>query len=173
MKLISFKFIKNLNKKQWLIVITGSFLCSIFFMFLGSQFAKKFGFIAFNVSGSLPDTAYKINPRIDKFQRGELLAYQLDKDQFLHSSRIIKIIYGVAGDRVIVKGQDVYVNENFIATAKKSSVQGYPLTITQERTIPKGCFFVATPHKDSYDSRYETSGLVCEDRIIGRATVLF
>ena len=33
--------------------------------------------------------------------------------------------------------------------------------------IPRGCYFVATPNKDSFDSRYAVIGWICRPRVIG------
>jgi conjugal transfer pilin signal peptidase TrbI len=34
-------------------------------------------------------------------------------------------------------------------------------------TIPEGCYFVGTAHKDGFDSRYAAIGWICRPRILG------
>ena len=33
--------------------------------------------------------------------------------------------------------------------------------------LPRGCYFVATPNKDSFDSRYAAIGWICRAQVIG------
>ena len=39
--------------------------------------------------------------------------------------------------------------------------------------LPEDRFFVWTPHPDSLDSRYEVTGWIARDQVLGRARVLF
>jgi len=33
--------------------------------------------------------------------------------------------------------------------------------------IPRGCYFVGSPHKDGFDSRYAAIGFACANKIVG------
>ena len=37
-------------------------------------------------------------------------------------------------------------------------------------TVPSGCFYVGTPHKDGFDSRYAEIGYACSKNIVGVGT---
>ena len=38
--------------------------------------------------------------------------------------------------------------------------------------IPRGCYFVGTPHKDGFDSRYAAIGWICMRRVFGTGTAI-
>lgn len=78
-----------------------------------------------------------------------------------------KRVYGVAGDLVIERNRQFYVNGKPIALAKPANRLGELLALGPTGVIPRGCYFVATPHKDGFDSRYAAIGWICAPRIIG------
>jgi conjugal transfer pilin signal peptidase TrbI len=78
-----------------------------------------------------------------------------------------KVVRGVPGDVVSRKDRAFFVNGRQVATAKTVSRRGEPLALGPTGTVPKGCYFVTTPHKDSFDSRYAAIGWVCKSRILG------
>ncbi len=78
-----------------------------------------------------------------------------------------KIVYGMPGDTVIHRGADVYVAGRLVAHMKLLTKRGEPLTQGPTGTIPAGCYYVGTPHKDGFDSRYAEVGYACVGRIIG------
>lgn len=78
-----------------------------------------------------------------------------------------KVVSGVPGDVVTRKDRAFFVNARLVATAKPASRRGEPLALGPTGTVPKGCYFVTTPHKDSFDSRYAAIGWVCNSRILG------
>ncbi len=49
------------------------------------------------------------------------------------------------------------------------STRGEPLALGPVGTIPRGCYFVGTEHKDGLDSRYAAIGWVCARQILGVA----
>lgn len=81
-----------------------------------------------------------------------------------------KVVSGVPGDAVSRKGRTFFVNGRQVATAKPKSRRGEPLALGPTGAVPKGCYFVTTPHKDSFDSRYAAIGWVCQSRILGTGT---
>ena len=78
-----------------------------------------------------------------------------------------KIVYGVAGDRITRQGRLFLVNGKPMALAKPATRFGEPLALGPTGIIPRRCYFVGTPHRDSFDSRYAAIGWVCRPRIIG------
>ncbi|MBB5712350.1 S26 family signal peptidase [Sphingomonas xinjiangensis] len=78
-----------------------------------------------------------------------------------------KIVYGMPGDEVRHQGRDVLVNGHVVAQMKPITKAGEPLTAGPTGKIPQGCFYVGTPHKDGFDSRYAEIGYACTNKIIG------
>lgn len=78
-----------------------------------------------------------------------------------------KRVVGVAGDLVTVQGRKFFINGRAVALAKPTSRWGEPLALGPTGTIPRGCYFVATDHKDSFDSRYAAIGWICAARVLG------
>ena len=52
-------------------------------------------------------------------------------------------------------------------STKVASRFGEPLALGPTGTIPKGCYFVATDHKDGFDSRYAAIGWICARSVLG------
>ncbi len=105
-----------------------------------------------------------------------------------------KIVYGTAGDKVWI--QTTYDKNNIISFVcinecsqplervgilKSKTSLGQPLHVGFLGIIPKGYYFVATPHPDSFDSRYQEFGgnthplgsLIREDQIKNKLFGLF
>lgn len=87
-----------------------------------------------------------------------------------------KIVYGIPGDVVEHEGADVFVRaangqgaRRKVATMKPRSRLGEVLEAGPVGTIPVGCYYVGSPHKDGFDSRYAAIGFICRSRIIGTA----
>ncbi len=80
-----------------------------------------------------------------------------------------KRIWGMPGDVVAREGRTFYVNDRPVAVAKPVSTRGEPLALGPVGTIPRGCYFVGTEHKDGLDSRYAAIGWVCARQILGVA----
>lgn len=81
-----------------------------------------------------------------------------------------KITYGLPGDVVTRTGDAVQVNGKTIAHLKPKTHQGEDLRPGPLGTIPPGCIYAGSPHKDGFDSRYAAIGFVCRDRLIGIGT---
>lgn len=78
-----------------------------------------------------------------------------------------KIVYGIPGDRVERRGRLFLVNGHAVGVAKPVSLRGEPLAAGPTGVLPRGCYFVATPNKDSFDSRYAAIGWICRAQVIG------
>lgn len=89
----------------------------------------------------------------------------------------VKEVVGFSGDIISVKKANgithIYINEQNYGIIKEFSLKGeklYPIVeANNSLVIPQGYYFVHTPHKDSYDSRYKAIGLIHKSQILGRA----
>lgn len=125
-----------------------------------------------NVSPSLPYWAIWLD-RGAIPQRGEIILFDppssplLEKHFGKEPKPFGKRVSGMPGDVVTEKGRAFFVNGRQVAKAKLKSRLGEALTLGPTGTVPKGCYFVTTEHKDGFDSRYAAIGWICRQRIIG------
>ncbi len=105
-------------------------------------------------------------------QKGEIFVFRvLNPNAYSPDENWLKIAGGVAGDEVIIKDRDFYINDQRIGTAKPTSLKNLSLEMSPAGVIPQDFYFAYTPHLDSYDSRYQEIGLIDEKNIIG--TVIY
>lgn len=78
-----------------------------------------------------------------------------------------KLVYGMPGDMVSHDGASVAINGKPVARMKPRTRLGEPLTPGPTGRIPAGCYYIGTPHRDGFDSRYAEIGFVCAPQIIG------
>lgn len=134
--------------------------------------------LIWNESNSLPDHVYYADKSI-VLQRMGLIAFYPRPDPIVtfHFGKrpvpFVKRIYGIAGD-LVTHGPDAQVAVNGVNVARMK-----PFTYFHERLIPgptgpvpKGCFYVGSPHADGFDSRYKSIGWVCQQDVIGGAKVV-
>ena len=125
-----------------------------------------------NRTTSLPNWAFLID-RDRRPTRGESIFFEPPASELLRRhfgnqpEPFGKLVYGVAGDLVERRGQLFLINGKPVALAKRVSLRGEPLVAGPTGVIPRGCYFVATPNKDSFDSRYAAIGWVCRHQVIG------
>ncbi|QNX28736.1 S26 family signal peptidase (plasmid) [Acinetobacter seifertii] len=126
-----------------------------------------------NVTHSLNGLVYVIH-KGEKVEKGNYVGFRWKGDQFYKPGSIfVKIVSGVPGDEVTLKGRMVFVNDKFIGIAKEKSERGIPLEAIKPTVIKEGEIFVSTPAKDGYDSRYERVGLIKDKQILGKAYEIF
>ena len=125
-----------------------------------------------NTSESLPNWAFFIE-RHKTPRRGDYVVFAPPQTPLVisHFGRnrvpFAKIAYGLPGDRVSRVGDAVLVNEQRVGVLKPRTKRGEQLTPGPVGTIPQHCYYLGTPHKDGFDSRYADIGFVCADRIVG------
>lgn len=125
-----------------------------------------------NATSSLPNWAFVIDKQ-RRPARGNFIFFDPPPSALLkrHFGADLKpfgkIVYGVGGDRVEAQGRLFFVNQRPVALAKPATRLGEPLALGPTGIIPRGCYFVGTPHKDSFDSRYAAIGWICSPRVIG------
>ena len=138
------------------------------------RFAHTHGFML-NLSPSLSHWALWLEhgrtPR-----RGEILVFLPPRSALMVAHfgakprPFAKYAVGLPGDTVTRTGRRFFfVNGRAAALAKPATRRGEPLALGPTGTLPPGCYFVATPHRDSFDSRYAAIGWICAPRILGTA----
>lgn len=78
-----------------------------------------------------------------------------------------KIVYGMPGDMVVHRGADVFVAGERVSHMKPYTKSGERLLPGPTGVIPPGCYYVGSPHKDGFDSRYAAIGYACARAIVG------
>lgn len=141
-----------------------------------SQFAARHALLI-NASPSLPYWAIWLD-REGNPQRGDLILFDPPPSDLLtrhfgaKPQPFGKRVYGIGGDVVSRSGRTFLVNGRAVAAAKELSRFGEPLALGPTGTIPQGCYFVATEHKDGFDSRYAAIGWICRQRVLGTGHAL-
>ena len=146
---------------------------SAFVLVMAIVYTKQHYLIIHNKSESLPSHWFLI-AKNQIHQKDQIFAFRVRENPVYRSGEIfIKIVGGVAGDEVMIKNRDFYINDQatnqLIGTAKTQSLKGLPLTMADVGIIPPNHFFAYTTHQDSYDSRYQEIGLINAKDIIGTA----
>lgn len=130
-----------------------------------------------NHTESLPYKYVVLAKGIIPTKHGQVFAFKVYNNAHYHNEKplnFIKIVGGISGDKITIKAErEVYVADRAIGFAKIHSKKGVPLNIIEESIIPEHKFFAYTPHKDSFDSRYQEIGLIDEKDIIGTAILTF
>jgi conjugal transfer pilin signal peptidase TrbI len=125
-----------------------------------------------NSSASLPNWAFFVEKHVMP-KRGQYVFFRVPETALIkghfgeHPKPFGKLVYGMPGDLVTRDGPNVFVNGSPAARLKSLSQRGEALTPGPLGRVPDGCYFVATPHKDGFDSRYADIGWVCARQIVG------
>lgn len=165
---MKFKVLKPTNKIGTLELIGFGFLGTVIAVSLIAISLKiSDKEIALNYSDSLPNYFFVVEKNLD-FSKGDLVQFEhisIDKKFYRSGTKMIKKIIGVEGDVITFSGQDFYVNAKYFGTAKKLSTKGIPLEKNISKTLGQDEYFVWTPSKDSFDSRYAHVGYINKNQI--------
>ncbi len=107
----------------------------------------------------------------DKIKAGEKEVYVDGK--LIGEAKDVNLKAVATNSEIEWKYREVFVGDKLIGVAKTHSLKGAPLEIIASGVIPVHKFFAYTPHKDSFDSRYNDLGLIDAKDIIGTAIVAF
>lgn len=134
--------------------------------------------VLFNNTPSLPYKVALVRYGVKQFVRGDYIVYAFDgsAQQYfpgLKGQPFFKVIRGVAGDRVDVRGREVFVNGASVGMAMPYALKRVTLLPIAPSVIPPGYFYVQGTSVDSFDSRYSISGLVRADQIVAAVQPLF
>ena len=75
---------------------------------------------------------------------------------------------GLPGDLVTEQDRAFFVNGAPVATGQaQRAASASRWRSARPAAFRRGCYFVATEHKDGFDSRYAAIGWICAPRILG------
>jgi len=89
-----------------------------------------------------------------------------------------KVVYAAGGDVIEHRGDQVLVHRTtdgvgrpaqLVSVRKPYSARGEVLEAGPSGRVPDGCYYMGSPHKDGFDSRYAAIGFVCDRQIVGVA----
>ena len=80
---------------------------------------------------------------------------------------------GLPGDAVTVAGRHVAINGEEVGVAKLQAYDHSPLVPITPTVIPPGHYYVQGTSPDSFDSRYQDSGLVRAEQVVGVVVPLY
>jgi len=160
-------------KKRLFRWTTYSLIVFVVTMVVGLRFGQYYT-IGKNATESLPQS-YFLVIKGEMPVLGDYVKFLMPDTRYYRKDMpAVKVIRGVAGDVVTVDAdRNFYINGEFIVKSKEWSLAGHRLDVGPTGVIPEGHYFVATPHVDGYDSRYNDIGWIPEERIVGRATPEF
>lgn len=125
-------------------------------------------YLTFNWTDSLPHWAYVIDETA-KPTVGDYVDFWPPENDYYEGISFVKQVVAGPGDTVTCDGRRFLLDGVTIAIAKEVSQVGDPLSLGPCGVVPPGHYFVTTPHKDSFDSRYGEIGYVPLARVRGVA----
>ncbi|ADU15402.1 signal peptidase I [Asticcacaulis excentricus] len=136
---------------------------------LGGAIASDYQFFL-NETDSLPNWAFWVNKNQIAPQRGDYFAFVAPPNPYYPAGfRFAKQVVGVPGDVVEVRGREFWIDGRLVGIAKTHDQAGNPVAMSSPGVIPADKYFVVTPHKDSFDSRYALIGLIDRKTLVGKA----
>ena len=108
-----------------------------------------------NIGKSLPHILSYGKP-FKEIKRGMYVSFSHPRSQ----SKVTKRIQGLPGDKVIIHGNNLWVNNEIVGVLKQTTPSGQFLHPISHQSIPEGFLFVSGLHPDSFDSRYQEFGLI-------------
>lgn len=162
--LFACRMLRHFKQKGWIWI-----LCIGLFLMASERFH-----IAINRTHSLPYKLFVIDKKSHPEKLGQYVAFLTDKKATGgFELMFVKQIACLPGQDISVNGQSVYCDSTLIAQAKLTSLKGEPLKTIAQQTVAPNHYFVKGTHPDSYDSRYESFGLIAQERFVGQAYPLF
>ena len=133
-------------------------------------------FIGINDSTSLPGRVFVFSRSkylLRHLKKEDLILFKAPATSFYPGKKIVKIIKGVAGENVAINHNRIFIENTDLGALKKYSSHWQQLVPLAERKIAQNYYFGWAPHKDSYDSRYQSLGLIHQAQIMGRVLFWF
>lgn len=161
---------------------TNGILFALGILFVGLALVAKLNTryeLRWNLSSSIPAHFFVVDKK-QMPKKGDYIAfnyYDISNDDYKMGLLdkppavvFIKRVAGIQGDVVTQSNREFFINGKSVGTAKKEAKNGRVLNQNPfEGQIPDGYYYVNTPHKDSYDSRYADVGLIHVSEIDGVA----
>jgi len=141
----------------------------IFILVLGGMLNLAGHPIYYNTTDSLPQKIFIAKKAYSEIGKGDYVIIGHKGE------RHVKLVAGVAGDRVLVFKDLIFVaGENVGQFYQETENLRMSITpIEGDFIIPEGFLYVTGTHPKSYDSRYKEYGLVSLEDIIGIACPIF
>ncbi|MFK5948034.1 MAG: S26 family signal peptidase [Methylococcales bacterium] len=152
--------------------IMGKWLVSISLVFVFLWGISPWVKFSYNATESLDGSLFIILKDVE-IHKGDKVAFWPPRNRFYKYGFFVKYAAGIEGDIITVLDKSFFLGEEFLGVAETITRTGEPLVASKGGTIPANNYFVWTPHKRSFDSRYVDIGLIHEDNIIGRAYRIF
>jgi conjugal transfer pilin signal peptidase TrbI len=128
---------------------------------------------AINMTESLPQRFFLVRFN-QKPKVGDFIIFKgLEHLKLPAALTFTKQVKGKGGDIVTRQERDFFINGHWVGKAKMHSLKGKPLAVGPVGMIPEGQYYVATEHKDSFDSRYQQMGWISDAQCIGVAHPLW
>ncbi|MBP6103523.1 MAG: S26 family signal peptidase [Gammaproteobacteria bacterium] len=159
-------------ERDWVFKHIGTLWACALPIVLAWVLSTHFG-IAFNLSHSLPQKVWLIRLSQNPV-RGDYVLFKAPFSVGLgENGTVIKQVIGVPGDEVLRIDRDFFINGSYVARAKAFSRQQEPLEPGPQGLLAEGQYYVWTPHKDSFDSRYAKMGWMDASQLLGVAYALW
>ena len=134
--------------------------------------------VLFNWTPSLPYRIAWLVHGPHPLRRGDFIVFSFDgeaqaRDPGLRGQPFFKIVRGLPGDAVTVAGRHVAINGEEVGVAKLQAYDHSPLDPITPTVIPPGHYYVQGTSPDSFDSRYQDSGLVRAEQVVGVVVPLY
>lgn len=155
--------------RLWALLSVGVMTCGAYRAI--SEWRERHAFLI-NMTDSLPNWAFLIEQSRTP-ARGDYIFFMPPPNALVtrhFGARLPlfgKLVYGMPGDRIDHVNAEVLINGRPVARMKPRSRLGERLMPGPTGIIPESCYYVGTPHRDGFDSRYADIGLVCARQIIG------
>jgi conjugal transfer pilin signal peptidase TrbI len=134
--------------------------------------------VLFNWTPSLPCRVAWLVYTHGRLQRGDYVVFAFDGEAQMHypglrGQPFFKVVRGMPGDTISVIDRVVFINDEVVGVAKTHTHDRRPLEPIVPAVIPAGHYYVQGTSPDSFDSRYQASGLVRADQLIGTVIPLW
>lgn len=107
----------------------------------------------------------KVSYKFGEFQRGDIIVFHfpLNPDE-----ELVKRIIGVPGDRVVVRDNQVYVNDQLLNETYIAQAPVY----SGEWTVPEGSLFVLGDNRNNSNDSKDW-GLLPQENVVGKAVLIY
>ena len=149
MKLTKIKILKKINK-IWIFIV---FMPMLIFVVFNTG-------IVFPISDSLKGYMFFSFPYFFDFKNNQFVIFEKYLITAEEKRRLLKEVIGLPGDKILIKENEMWVNDNKIGELLSKTSLGKNLSPNKEKIVPKDHLFVRGTDKQSFDSRYEEFGFV-------------
>lgn len=160
----------RLNRGWRRIALACALLCLVAAGNAATQWQRSW-YVSFNWTESLPFWVFYVDETKEP-ALGDYIDFWPPDNPYYADISFVKRIAAGPGDEVACEGRTFLAHGEIVAKAKTHSQGGDRLAQGPCGVVPDGHYFVVTPHKDSFDSRYEVIGYVPRDRVRGVARPL-